>query len=49
MMAGAARGLHYLHDELGLTHADVKPENCLMAEGLVVKIADFGLSGELFF
>lgn len=48
MLAGAARGLHHLHSELGLTHGDVKPENCLLGKGLVIQIADFGLSGELF-
>lgn len=46
MAAGAARGLHYLHSELGLVHADVKPENMLMTRDKVIKIADFGLSGE---
>lgn len=47
MVAGAARGLDYLHSMLGLTHADVKPDNMLVTRGLVVKISDFGLSGEL--
>ncbi|CAB1099936.1 unnamed protein product [Ectocarpus sp. CCAP 1310/34] len=46
MVAGAARGLDYLHSALGLTHGDIKPENCLLTKGLVIKLADFGLSGK---
>ncbi|CAN0393491.1 unnamed protein product, partial [Ectocarpus sp. 13 AM-2016] len=45
MVAGAARGLDYFHSALGLTHGDIKPENCLLTKGLVVKLTDFGLSG----
>ncbi|CAN0577364.1 unnamed protein product [Ectocarpus sp. 12 AP-2014] len=46
MVAGAARGLDYLHSALGLTHGDIKPENCLLTKGLVIKLTDFGLSGK---
>lgn len=46
MLAGAARGLHYLHSELKLIHGDVKPENLLVTDGFVIKVADFGMSGE---
>ncbi|CAM9904612.1 unnamed protein product [Pylaiella littoralis] len=45
MLAGAARGLHYLHSRLNLIHGDVKPANLLLADGFVVKVADFGMSG----
>ncbi|GMI38889.1 hypothetical protein TeGR_g4621 [Tetraparma gracilis] len=48
-----ARGMNYLHtvdyydigrDELvhGVLHRDMKPDNCLVADGYTVKIADFG-------
>ena len=46
MLAGAARGLDYLHKTLGVVHADIKPGNLLVAKDLTVKVADFGLSGE---
>ncbi|GJN22398.1 hypothetical protein PR202_gb09954 [Eleusine coracana subsp. coracana] len=43
---GAARGLAYLHFgcDHRIIHCDVKPENILLADGRLVKIADFGLA-----
>ncbi|TKW22693.1 hypothetical protein SEVIR_4G244900v4 [Setaria viridis] len=43
---GVARGLAYLHHECleWVIHCDVKPENILLDENLVPKIADFGLA-----
>ncbi|CAL5048391.1 unnamed protein product [Urochloa decumbens] len=43
---GMARGLAYLHHECleWVIHCDVKPENILLDENLVPKIADFGLA-----
>ncbi len=37
------KGLEYIHTH-GIVHGDIKPENILMAQGSIVKIADFGLS-----
>ena len=34
--------LGYLHDELGLVHADLTDNNCLADDAFVVKLADFG-------
>ncbi|XP_074561111.1 G-type lectin S-receptor-like serine/threonine-protein kinase At2g19130 [Curcuma longa] len=43
---GIARGLAYLHEQCrdNIIHCDIKPENILLNEALVPKVADFGLA-----
>ena len=43
IIKGICEGLKYLHG-VGVTHLDLKPDNILLDEEMVPKIADFGLS-----
>jgi len=43
IMGGVLTGLAAAHQG-GIVHRDVKPENVLLGEGSVVKVADFGLA-----
>lgn len=39
-----ARGLFYLHQEMGIIHRDLKLSNILLNQDMHAKIADFGLA-----
>jgi len=36
-------GLEYCHNQ-GVAHRDLKPENCLLGEGFLIKLVDFGFA-----
>ena len=46
IMKNVLEGLKYLHS-LSIIHRDVKAANILIAKGNVIKLADFGVSGQL--
>jgi serine/threonine protein kinase len=43
-MIGAARGLEYAWREHRIVHRDIKPDNLLIGDGYLLKIADFGIA-----
>ncbi|MCO5570491.1 hypothetical protein L7F22_024213 [Adiantum nelumboides] len=46
VVLGVAKGLHYLHEdcEQPILHFDIKPQNILLNDAFVAKLADFGMS-----
>lgn len=46
LMVGVISALDFMHEELRLVHADVKPHNMLVNVGMTrIWLADFGMSG----
>jgi len=45
--ANMVRGLKFLKDDLQIIHRDVKPTNVLVNKSGLVKLCDFGVSGQL--
>ncbi|KAM3412593.1 hypothetical protein ACQJBY_003988 [Aegilops geniculata] len=46
IIKGLCEGLYYLHEKR-IVHMDLKPQNVLMDDNMIPKIADFGLSRRL--
>lgn len=44
IIRGVCSGLHYLHDECRIIHLDLKPQNILLDDHMMPKLADFGMS-----
>ncbi|XP_073356618.1 cysteine-rich receptor-like protein kinase 43 [Aegilops tauschii subsp. strangulata] len=44
IIKGVCSGLHYLHTECRIVHLDLKPQNILLDDNMVPKLADFGMS-----
>ncbi|XP_044950147.1 protein PSK SIMULATOR 1-like [Hordeum vulgare subsp. vulgare] len=44
IIKGVCSGLHYLHAECRIVHLDLKPQNILLDDSMVPKLADFGMS-----
>ena len=54
ILKDCARGLHYLHEVVGIVHRDIKPQNILLCSNqqsaeypFTAKLCDFGVSEKL--